>query len=358
MQIAQRMALLSGLTLVVTAFGQFDAQPPQERDTEEKKPLLQFNVTDQLLQNFLHRMVDDGLNRVYNFDDYQSYQTKQLMTEKIPAWVAENSDRIGPLVTQYLEAISADTPPSPEMVANWASEAQALRESFMGVVDNVTTEMRTYLNEDQQIILDGELAAWNVANGFIDQRLEVWAEGGFNPETDWPRGSQFRTTQRERDQMAQQEINEARQAVLAGDMTLQEARGSVATEQRTRDEWTKYVEAFIKKYNLDTTQQQQARRLLANAQEQRDNWLLVRGREFDRIEEKLASAETDEKKAQWLKRYEDLIGPVNKMEERLKSGLDKLPTRAQRKAVIEAERAKEEAGSDNEGETVSANALQ
>lgn len=330
------IALLAGL-VGGAAYGQVFVPPDAEEQEEQDKPLFSINVTPTLMENMIGQMVERQLTPTYQFDEYQAEQTRRLIQERVGGWLRENGDKIEPLVNTYMEAVTSRTPPTPEEVAEWATQMQAVKDDFMVVLDDMTTEMRTYLTEDQIVVMEGELAAINVASGFLDQRLGAWSEGHFNPETDWPQGRRFREAQRERDKVAHEAITEARQEAIqvAGDDPTRVGR--VATKQQTQDKWAKYVEAFIEKYQLNAQQIQLAQRLLSNAQRHRDNWLLQRAQQFDRVEQGLAAADTDEEKAQYLAQYEKLVAPINNQETSLKQKLESIPTRAQRRAAQERE---------------------
>lgn len=108
-------------------------------------------------------------------------------------------------------------------------------------------------------------------------------------------------------------------------------------------QWDKYVADFIVRYTLDEEQQQKAHTILDNCKAQASRYL--RGKEslMTQLDAQLEEAKksTDKEKASAIssiqKKRSDLEAPVNDIfEKSLKPRLEKLPTRAQRKAEEQA----------------------
>jgi hypothetical protein len=108
-----------------------------------------------------------------------------------------------------------------------------------------------------------------------------------------------------------------------------------------KDEWTIYTEGFIERYQFHSEQKQKAFAMLRQQQERRDDYLRNNVGDMARVTKMLTEAKTDEEREKALAAYQRLNAPVNRMFEQLKERLDTLPTRAQRKAAAEAERAAE-----------------
>ncbi|MCC6360027.1 MAG: hypothetical protein IT450_14885, partial [Phycisphaerales bacterium] len=107
-----------------------------------------------------------------------------------------------------------------------------------------------------------------------------------------------------------------------------------------KDEWTLYVERFIAKYDLDQEQQSKARLFLSNAQERRDNYLSSADnvKKIEELEKLFRSADNEQLIETAEAKYKALMAPVDNAFETLKEKLDTLPTRAQRKKALEAEK--------------------
>lgn len=111
--------------------------------------------------------------------------------------------------------------------------------------------------------------------------------------------------------------------------------------------WDRYVEEFIQRYNLDDAQQQQARTILADCKKQATRYLEGRKSRFERLEQQLAALQAQKDPADAKKRSaeiaelnrqrQEMHEPVARIfEKQLKPRLERIPTRAQRRAAEEA----------------------
>ncbi len=310
------------------------AQPTMFEEEEEPEHIDGPWLTKTMQERLMNKMADD-VSRRYDFDEDQRFLTRELFRERIPTWLTENRSKIQPLVNTYFEAMLNDEPPDPAEVAVWSAEVLPLMEDFTGMLDGVGDGMREYMTEDQQIILEGELAAFHAAEQLLVGRLRHWEQGGYNAETDWPESEGFREAERARHAETNDAMRTARKEAV-GDAL---GRGPIPPPKQLSDPWAKYVEEFIKRYDLNADQQAQARKLLQRYQEQRDSYLMRRDADIDRVEEMLLKAETEEEKATWIAKYESLAEPVETKFQVLKERLNKIPTRAQRAAAAERENA-------------------
>lgn len=126
-------------------------------------------------------------------------------------------------------------------------------------------------------------------------------------------------------------------------------------------EWEKYVRDFIQKYQLNDEQTQRANAILADCEAQAERQLAGKKSELERIEKRegelkavpaagAKGAAPDAKSpdakggdnkgketAELAKKRDEILAPINRIfEDQLKPKLEKLPTRAQRKAAEEA----------------------
>jgi hypothetical protein len=109
-------------------------------------------------------------------------------------------------------------------------------------------------------------------------------------------------------------------------------------------DWEEYARRFAEKYKFTKEQSEQAFRLLRGCEEEAANYRSKRSSEFEAIERdiaKLGAPSDDAAKnegRQLQERLDRLRGPIDEIfEKRLKPGLEKLPTRAQRRAVDESD---------------------
>ena len=352
--------LLVGLVLGPAVATAQLSPPPGPGAGERRSGLDSGWVTEKMIRGVINKMADDVARR-YGFDEDQRYLTRELLQERIVTWLEEKGPELQPVFTTYMESVLSDEPPTAEHVALWANQAQPLLEEFGAVMEDVGDGMREYMSDEQQLQLEGEMAAFQVGMQFVNRRMETWRSGGFDPESDWPGGRRFHQEERVRAQELQVQMNtasdEAINAVVSGEGRIQRPPrdASAAAAQRTSDPWVQYVEGFIKKYELNAEQESNARRHLQSLTEQRDNYLRRVDADIERVETKLKDAKTPaEEKARLIAEYDTLAKPVERQFGTLKERLEKLPTRAQRQKAREKEEAAPATGRPAQGATAPA----
>lgn len=122
----------------------------------------------------------------------------------------------------------------------------------------------------------------------------------------------------------------------------QQRRGSrgrpAATTEQFASEWERYVNEFIQRYKLDDSQEQAARKILRDCQDQGKRYLASKRAQLDTVDTQLAGAATGKdgaKVSQKLRtQREQLMGPISRIfEKQLKPRIDRIPTRSQRQAA-------------------------
>lgn len=327
------------------------AQDPYEEEQRERprgrrddRPPVLF-----LTPRIMHRVIDrisEGVAKHYEFDEDQLWNTRELWKERFPRFIMDNRDEIVVLINEYTAALLDEDPPLPEDVADWAQRAMPLIDGFTDLVEDTTEDMRTFMTEDQQVKLDGELAMFRVAVDHLNNRMTVWANGGYDWKSEWPKSEAFREKERERQEQLEREQRRAAAIERGEDPDAAEAKyqagraPKAATTQpeaptapKPKDDWTIYVEGFIKRYQLDEGQQNQARRILRSLQEQRHNYLTRKVDEINALERRLKAAETDEQREKVQAELKRLNEPLGRWFEQLKERLEPIPTRKQRAAA-------------------------
>jgi hypothetical protein len=351
--------------------------PPEERSS----PVFSLNVSPELLINAINRLVEKRLTKDYGFDEYQAEEMRHLLQEELPRFLEEHQAELETLATEWLEAVSADEPPSAERAADWAARLRPIVEEAEVMVDRVSDNMREFLNDDQQVLLDGFQAGIHTAARGAKGRLYEFEQGYFDPEKHWPGSRKARRRGPKEIKSLRKEMEVARRDAMGGDFepiapppprdpspdraarraarstdehALAEdespAPAQPAPEQaktdnapapaktvEKKDEWTLYVEAFIKRYKLDDEQQQKARHFLKRAHDNRDRYFAGRGSEMERITKMWRNAKTEKQRTTVEKAHAKFAKPLDGMFERLKRDLDKLPTRGQRRAAATSE---------------------
>src|SRR4030095_14386586 len=91
------------------------------------------------------------------------------------------------------------------------------------------------------------------------------------------------------------------------------------------DEWAKYTESFIKRYDLDSDQRQKAEEFVKAKQTERDPYLQRKSTDIDRITRQALEATTDDEKRAAKEASDKFNRPVDRMFQQLKGKLESLP---------------------------------
>jgi hypothetical protein len=315
---------LTVATLVTAGLAQDIGERDEARPRRaEQIPTEGFWPTQKMMERMIDR-ITSGIAGEFNFDDSQLELTRDLFKARFPEFLNANRAEIQTLLNQYFEALLNDDPPAVEEVAEWAARVQPLMTEFGDVCTEVNESMREYLNDDQMVMLDAQYVTFQTGLRMVQNKLAVWADGGYDPETEWIHRDSRRGSRAERE-AAEREADEAE-----------------AAPPPPKDEWTIYTEQFIERYELNDEQKQKAFTFLQRQQEARDRYLRRSADEMARVTKLLTEAETEEARTASLEAYQRLNAPVDHLFEQLKERLETLPTRAQRKAAIEAGRVTEE----------------
>jgi hypothetical protein len=188
-----------------------DRPDPDDPGLEnESAPIFSFHISRQLLTNGLDLLVEKRLVKDYDLDDYQYEQMRQVLHEHVPTFLKEHQKELERLFVDWTEAISAGQPPDPEYVAQWAQRALPTVEALQGMVGSMATDMREFMTDEQQVLLDGYLAVFDTGTRTLNNRLQVFARGGFDPEKDWLGYKEVRHRSPEEARQLRQEMEYAR----------------------------------------------------------------------------------------------------------------------------------------------------
>jgi len=341
------LGLLGIVAGVVAPAAQQPRAPDPAAVANEPAGLL---LSDSVIEAWLRHQVAQMAEK-YEFDDYQQELAQEAVLKRVPQFLRENRAEVQRLVNEFLQARYNPEAPTPEFAADWSLRALPLLQKGQSLLYTLADDLREFMTDEQQIKLDGYLAGMEVAVQFTANRLQGWAEGHFDPETDWPGTPAARKLDRQRREKLEQEMNTARDQVwaqVAEGRSADSAAGTSAAmapaaagqpptarpRATTRaDEWERYVEDFIRRYDLNPEQQQKARLYLSSQKRSRDQYLVGKADQMSRLEKRYAQAAQTRSRAQLdaaEAEYTKLVEPIDRMFEVLKQKLDTLPTRKQR----------------------------
>jgi hypothetical protein len=350
------ICLLAVLPLSLAA-GQQNGSPEEPPLRRTPIPTEGFWPTRLMIDRVLDRITEE-IAEQYELDEEQMEKTRALLKERVPLFLDENRAEIQTLMNQFFEVQLAGEPPAPEEVAGWSKRVLPLVEKLENLATQVADQMRSYLSEEQVLRLEGEMAAFQAGLNLARGKLQVWADGGYDPQTEWVYDrAERRRREREERRRLEQEMQAARQEVLGeprdpagtgngtsgaagstGDGQTTAARSSPPVAPATqpaaaKDEWELYVEDFTRRYELNEAQRQEAQRILRARQKDRDEYLRRKAGQLEQVAARMRSAASEAERQKASADAERLNAPVKRMFQQLKDQLGRLPTRAQREAA-------------------------
>ena len=318
------------------------------RSRSDGPPQLLF--TDEIIDLAIDRIMDQMAEH-YAFDENQLYDARDVVKSRFPQFISENRTAIVGVINDYLAAMLGAEAPDPEWVAEWTQRAQPLLGQFLDLVDESADEMDTFMTDEQRVKLAGERAMLDVARNYVTERFDRWAVGGYDPEVEWHGNPGFREQEMAREQQLRDEQETARAEAVGerlGVVGAQLDKSPEDTEEDTpeaktsrptagaKDEWERYVEDFIQRYQLDEGQQNAAHKILTSLQGYRDKYLRRKAKDIEVLEQRLVAAKTDTDRDKVRTTYERLNAPLDRYFQQLKDRLDRIPTRKQRAAAAES----------------------
>lgn len=356
--------LLVGLSVSVlaspTALAQSGEERRAARSTDEPEGyglLLSPAVMDKLLDRVVDKMSKD-----FQFDEAQAADAQRIFKENVLQFMKQNQKEFTKLANDFLEKRLGSEAPTPEEVAEWSQRALPMLEKTRTFIAKVSGQMGEMMNDEQQVKMEASLAAFDVASGFLEKRLAGWSDGNFDPKTEWPGnpGVQKLDDQKARElQLAMEDVRRSKlgltprqppegqasepvvpvgsspETVAAAQQKQPAPAAKTSAKAEPKDEWTQYVEAYIARYNLDSTQAQKALVHLNDATRRRDEFLRTKGKQMEQLETSFKAASTPDAVKEAEERYQAFMQPVDNMFSKLKENLDRLPSREQRRKAAE-----------------------
>ena len=347
-----------GLMLLALAGGVAGAQQAYDEELdppeENRHPPVLF-LNERIIDLVIDRL-SDQLADHYEFDEDQLFSAREVIKTRFPDFFLDNRDELVRAINQYTEAMLAEDPPTAEDVAAWSERTLPMINEFADLVELTAEDMREFMTDEQQIRLDGELAAFHVGMNQINHKMTVWIDGGYDWQSEWPRSEAYREAQRAEEQARRNEREVARRAAMgleqepestaveirigSDGMTVETRPTSQPTASRPTkpmDPWQVYTEDFIRRYQLNRDQQNTARKILRSLRDERDRHVRRHAADIESVKKQLTAASQPAERAPIAARLAKLNEPIERGFQKLKERLNTLPTRRQRAAVARAE---------------------
>lgn len=284
----------------------------------------------------------------YLLTEKQTAEVQQLLIATNLELFSRHSERILQYALEAVETRAAGEPFTPDQVARWTALAEPVMRDAVRTFDSRVNEFAERLDPEQRALVEADLRAANGRVRDIEGMLEGWKRGEWNPadwgldrdpiqmaagETDVPDAVQAgpQRPQRERPQRPARRPRRISPAGVA-EAGAEDGRPSArqGASSQPDDAWRRYVQEFIRKYELNDEQQQRCWLVYEDSRSRRDVFGERHERQRAAILAAGASAQAQERLEELDKRWEV---DRERLFDRLKRRLDRIPTRAQRTAA-------------------------
>ncbi len=325
------------------------------------------------------------LARRYNLSPEQDQYTQAFLRQKADNFLSRHREELYDLIDQLVAVRTGGTMEPQELIA-WGQRALPLYEEAKALIIQGNEEWRGILSDEQKKVHDEDVKEMYTSFGQTDDQLARIVNGQMSID-EFRKGPAGRAPLPNAPGARQPNPNPVAQPMPespaarpdgvnppppgrgvrvdppsgTGGVTQAGGPGGTHTGSPARpgrtgrgtatsapaganfeSEWERYVREFIEKYKLDDAQQERARAVLKDCQEQAQHVMRRRKSELDRLDEKIKGL-TGNNEAAKIKELGELnqqrtklLEPISDIEKQLKAKLEKLPTRAQRQAAEQA----------------------
>lgn len=313
----------------------------------------------QSLQRF--NTVTDMISDRYLLDDGQLNTLRQAMIRESVRMFTKHSERILQYAGEAIRTRAASEPFTPEQVARWTELAEPVFNDAKSNMLRMAEELAVDLSPEQRQLLKEDISAAENRLSHFDSLMGDWKAGAWRPE-DWGmENDPIQLMGTPRPEAAPEMTEEEALAAMHGESDTPEDQtalprrpgpdggpvaepaeippppGQPAPANVKDDYLARYVQAFIRKYKLNSEQQQKAWLIYNDARDRTD--LFTKGYADKR--DRLNQRKTEGTAAMIDKRIADIGAEhyhnMQRLFEQMKRRLLRLPTRNQRRDADPAE---------------------
>lgn len=381
------VAGLRGRSAVMCAMALLSGALASAQDAEKKPQTAQPGVGITALLDNIDVLVDNYANfvsRKYALTPEQDVYARALIRERAHGFLDKHDEPLRALLDK-LFAVRGGTDISPEDLKSWGQRIMPIYEDAKQIIITSNTEFRGVLTEEQLKIHDEDLKLANDTFATTEDQLKRVVSGEMsleefrnpnlnrkgkrpnaqtvNPVRPQPQPPVVNTepvphTGPESDPAQPRRMTPPDESGGGGHVTQpvgDSKSSSVKTVGRPdakasrgggtgyEGEWDKYLREFMEKYQLNPEQRQQAETILTDCKAQAQKIVASHKSQIEALDAKEAEVRksTDKDKSKTLadlaKDKQKILEPIGKIfDGQLKPRLDRIPTRAQRKAAEEA----------------------
>lgn len=318
--------VVAGLGLLLSAPAMADREAVQAK--EEVYQMM--NVPSMI------RQAADNVARRYNLNADQTSYTRKMMEERVNKFLSEQEEVIWPLVRDLARHQLSGQPLDAELAKRIGEAALPIVEKAKSAIFEGNAEWSEILTEEQKRLHEYDLREMQSQFELINKNFEDYKKGDTQPKPIF--GPEYQPKPDEPPRPPQPP--------------------RVFKPEKDEDRWGKYVEDFIRKYELDPAQVESAESTLREMRQRAADYRTSKADDFKTVEKRIneAVAKGDLKKRMAAIRDEKALNkPIQEMFTELKGRLDKIPQAAQKRNVREgkANRASSSAGAESRAKTSS-----
>ena len=303
--------------------------------------------------DWLLKMTADNVARHYKLTTEQADVAREMISTRTKIFLGEHEQETRELFTEMWDVRMKRKTPTAASSKEWSVRAQPLFQRAKTEILEGNEVFAEYLTDEQRKGHTGDMGKTRVFFGQLDERLDNWKEGKFDPNDPWIGGGGPRKPGKtEGRRPARGGGQRGRRAAGGNDGVIPpilQGASSANIKQLTQapdipvvaqptHKFDEYVEKFIKHYELEEAQCVQVR---AIAKDSRDRAIVSEMRKADQLEQLSremaaiggSSPAQLKRKARLEERWKKLIEPITRHFEYMIKKLSRIPTAAQRKAA-------------------------
>ncbi|MBI4719222.1 MAG: hypothetical protein HY763_15600 [Planctomycetes bacterium] len=129
-------------------------------------------------------VISAGVARRYGLSAEQKERFQRMVLRETALLLTRNAEVILRQTSESLQARGQGVPFAPEQIARWTKESEPLLADARDSFQRMLGELRQAFTEDQQRILDRDVASYEKRMAHLDRMRARWAEGRWSAE-DW-----------------------------------------------------------------------------------------------------------------------------------------------------------------------------
>lgn len=278
-------------------------------------------LTRLLVRRWATRMGDR-----YDMDDTQREKLQGAVVDRWLPFLKKHRDDMEPLFEEFVEMRLELSPPSREDAQAWARRALPLLDVLRTELADGADDMREFLTPMQRLKFEAQRLQFALGMSIAEQRLKNFESGEFDADAldDLWKPNASRRRARRKERAAERARKNAKD---------RDASGPTDQIELELLAWEKYINDFIKQYELNDGQITAVRSCFDELKQRAKLHRERHGHDLDELERRIQAHGGGEQETKELEeRLTELYGPIDDMFGELKRRIELIPTMVQRAA--------------------------